>query len=279
MQLASHRYGKQQVRVLRLSRDGDRRDVVEITVDVLLEGVFERSYLSDDNSQIVPTDTVKNTIQALAQDLLRDSIEEFAIGLGRHFLNKYNHITGVQCDIEERIWQRLSVGGEPHSHTFQGRGPERPFTRIRATPEGVSIESGIRDLLLMKATDSAFVGYPKCDFTTLPETTDRILATSIEATWTYSRQPASFRDSNAQALETMIAAFATQFSPSAQRSLYRMADAALRAVPEIKQIALKLPNKHYLLVSLEPFGRENANEIFLPTDEPYGEIEAVVRRD
>src|SRR5207249_3880232 len=150
MQLSSLRYGKQRVRLLRVGRDGDRHNVVELSADLLLEGEFEKSYLGSDNSQVVPTDTIKNTVQALAQDLLRDSIEDFALGLGRHFLEKYPHVTGVNCEITERLWQRMDFEGKPHPHAFLGRGPERPFTRVRSTAEGASMQSGIRELLVMK---------------------------------------------------------------------------------------------------------------------------------
>lgn len=278
MQLFSPRYGKQKVRVLKVTRDGSRHSVTEIMAEVLLEGGFESAYLSDDNSQVVPTDTVKNTIQALAKDHLRESLEEFALFLGRHFLEKYSQISAVNIELVERVWERMETEGKAHPHTFLGRGPERPFTRVRATPEGSSVQSGIRDLLIMKTTESGFVGYPKCEFTTLPETNDRILATSLEATWTYASEPAAYRETNRKILDSMLKVFASNFSPSAQRTLFEMAEAALTAVPEIKQIELKLPNKHYLLVNLSPFGMENANEVFMPTDEPHGEIEASVRR-
>jgi urate oxidase len=277
MDLASPRYGKQRVRVLRVVR-GPRHEVREATVSVLLEGAFEKSYLSDDNSQVVPTDTIKNTIQILAQEHLTGSIEGFGLALGKHFLGRYAHIASVECELSERVWDRVEIGGKPHPHTFLGSSRTEPFACVRSNRgEGVVL-SGVRNLVLMKTTESSFAGYPKCEFTTLAEASDRILATSVEAAWTYGNAPAGYRECNSRILSEMIRVFAETFSPSAQRTLYEMGEAALAAVREIEEITLKLPNKHYLLMNYGPFHRENPGEVFLPTDEPHGEIEATLRR-
>lgn len=281
MRLTGHRYGKARVRVAKVFRDKDRQSIVEIEVTAMLEGDFESSYTakSGDNTKVVPTDTIKNTINVLTKDQLGDEIEEFAIKLGEHFLNSYKQVRTATIDISERDWRRMEFDHQQHSHSFVA-GPEaKRTTRVVCARESETVESGIRDFVILKSTGSGFENYPRDEFTTLPETADRILATSLLATWTYSKKPRSYRAENDRILSVMLKVFANNFSPSAQTTLFQMGSAALEACPEISRIELAMPNKHYLLVDLSKFGRENKNEIFTPTDEPHGQIEAVVTRD
>lgn len=281
MPLASQRYGKERVRVLRVVRgEGRVHDVHEIEAGVLLEGDFADTYITGDNAQVVPTDTIKNTVQVLAQQHLGASPEAFALALGDHFLARYAQISRVRIEIAVRPWDRYSpAGGEPHPHTFTGRTTGTPFTRVEMERDAAArVASGLREVLLLKSTASAFKGYPRCDFTTLPETDDRILATKMAATWTFSGRDADFAAANAAIPAALLTTFAAEFSPSVQRTLLQMGEAALAVAPGITDIQLAMPNKHYLPVNFQPFGRENANEIFLPTDEPHGQIEARVVR-
>jgi urate oxidase len=279
MILAENRYGKQRVRVLKVFRSTGRHAVKELTVSCLLRGNFEAPHLGPDNSPVVPTDTVKNTIHVLARDFLTENSETFALRLADHFLVKYGHITGVEVDLAERVWQRMEIGGQPHAHSFVERGQGTPVVSLQQTRDNLTLASGITGLLVMKTTESGFAGYPQCDFTTLPETADRIMATSIDAQWTYATPGEAGPEPNAVVLEAIQRVFATTWSPSVQRTLFQMGEAALEAVPDLTQVALQLPNKHYLPLDLSRFGRENEGEVFLPTDEPHGQIEAVVRRD
>jgi urate oxidase len=248
-------------------------------VAALLDGDFSGAYLSDDNSQIVPTDTVKNTIQVLAQKHLGAKIEEFALTLGDHFLSRYTQVSRVYLEISSRSWARYTrVDGTPHPHVFIGGAKPTPFSCVERTRNSVQVVSGIRDLLLLKSTASAFVGYPKCEYTTLPETDDRILSTQMEGSWTFSGPDLDFTKANAAITSALLETFAETFSPSVQNTLYLMAGAALQAAPEITDIYLAMPNRHYLPVDFTPFRQENHKEIFLPTDEPHGQIEARVSR-
>jgi urate oxidase len=281
MRLAGHRYGKARVRVAKVFRDRDRQSIVEIEVAAILEGDFESSYTAKagDNSKVVPTDTIKNTINVLAKDQLGHEIEEFAIKLGKHFLKSYQQVRTAAIDISERDWRRMEFDGKEHSHSFVAGADAKRTTRVVCDRDSQTVESGIRDFVILKSTGSGFENYPKDEFTTLPETADRILATSLLATWTYSEKPRSYRARNDKILSVMLKVFANNFSPSAQTTLFQMGSAALEACPEISRIELAMPNKHYLLADLSKFGRENKNEIFTPTDEPHGQIEAVVTRD
>jgi urate oxidase len=276
--LVSHRYGKARVRVLKILRKGTTHTIKDIEAAALLQGEFESSYTAGDNSKVVPTDTIKNTIHVLAKENLGDEIERFAIYLAEHFLKKYPQVHSVQIDIGERDWRRMEIAGRPHPHSFASGGEARMFARAVCGRDSRTIQSGIRDLLILKSNGSGFENYPKDEFTTLRETSDRILATSFSATWTFENLPKNFRSANESILSAMLKVFAENFSPSAQTTLFQMGEAALAACPEIGRIDLVMPNKHCLLIDLSPFRMENKNEVFVPTDEPHGQIEASVTR-
>jgi urate oxidase len=281
MQLASQRYGKDRVRVLRVRREpGGRQSVHEVEASVALEGDFAGAYLSDDNSSIVATDTMKNTVHVLAQQHLGDVLEDFALALARHFLAKYAQVQKAAVQLVSRPWDRyVTMDGASHPHTFTGRTTAQPTARVESTRHGAEVlRSGVRDVLVLKSTASAFEGYPRCDYTTLPETRDRILATRLEATWTFNSGATNFTKANDLILSALLETFAREFSPSVQNTLFLMGGAALKATPDIADVHLAMPNKHYLPINLKPFGLENHNEIFLPTDEPHGQIEAQITR-
>ena len=278
--LTAHRYGKARVRVLKILRDGDVHTIKEIDVMAMLHGDFDSSYTAakGDNTKVVPTDTIKNTINVLAKEHLGEEIERFALTLSEHFLKRYAQVHGTEIEIAERGWNRMEISGRSHPHSFRASDEARKFTRIVGNKDAQTVQSGIRNLVILKSTASGFENYPKDEFTTLPETADRILATSFSATWTYAKAPANYDTAHAAILEAMLKVFAETYSPSAQTTLFQMAEAALVVCAEIARIDLAMPNKHYLLINLSPFGRENKNEIFVPTDEPHGQIEASVTR-
>lgn len=279
MKLISHRYGKARVRVLKVFRHGERHEVKEVGVSVGLEGDFESSYTRADNSLVVPTDTLKNTVYALAKEKLGDEIEPFGLALGQLLLDRYPQVTQAIVRVDEQRWERMTVDGKLHTHSFAGGGRARPFAIATCSRGATSIESGVEDLSLLKSAGSGFAGYVKDEMTTLPETRDRILSTTLSADWHFARAPASYAQPNREALEAMLKVFATRYSPSVQATLFEMAQAALEAVPELDRVRLSMPNKHCLLVNLAPFDLENANEIFVPTEEPHGQIEATVSRE
>lgn len=279
MKLLANRYGKARVRVLKILRDGPVHTLKDVDVTALLEGDFAASYTDEDNSKVVPTDTIKNTINVLAKQHLGEEIERFAVVLGQHFLKRYEQAQKAHIDISEMNWQRMEIGGKPHPHSFTAGNDAKTWTRVVCVRGSEIIESGIRDIVILKSTGSGWAGYPKCEFTTLPETDDRILATRFEARWSWSSIPGSYRAANESILRAMLEVFANNYSTSAQATVYQMGEAALKTCAEISRIDLAMPNKHYLLINLSPFNLENKNEVFVPTDEPHGQIEGTVVRD
>jgi urate oxidase len=277
--LTGHRYGKARVRVLKVLRDGPVHSLKDLEVAARLKGNFESSYTSGDNTKVVPTDTIKNTINIFARQHLGPEIERFGLILAEHFLTRYKQVREAEVEILERRWERLTVDGERHPHSFQAGSESRMFAQITCDRTRKTVRSGIRNLVILKSTGSGFENYPKDEFTTLPETADRILATSFSSTWTFKEQPDNYNRTNEAILAAMLKVFANNYSPSAQTTLFQMGEAALGACAEISELDLAMPNKHCLLINLAPFGLENKNEVFVPTDEPHGDIVATVMRD
>jgi urate oxidase len=277
--LTQHRYGKSRVRVMKVLRDGPVHTVKELDVAIALSGDFEGSYTRGDNSKVVPTDTMKNIVHVLAYRELGRQTEVFAKKLAEHMLVSYAQVLRVELDIKERQWQRLHVGGEPHPHSFDGSSRTVATVKVVAEQGGLVMESGLSDLLILKSTASGFEGYPKCEFTTLPEARDRIFATSLTASWRWSAVPEDYSEANRRILRAFIEPFAMRYSPSVQTTLFQMAESALNACDAIDQVRLAAPNKHCLTIPLERFGIERNSDVFLPTDEPHGQIEAVVSRE
>ena len=279
MKLIHHNYGKARVRVLKVFRAGKIHSLKELEVQVMLQGDFDASFTRADNRLVVATDSIKNTVNVFAKEKLGRENEVFGVALGEHFLNTYPQVKRVEVTLSEHGWSRISAGGKPHSHGFQAKGGGRPLAKIVSTAEGTGIESGIEDLLILKTTASAFKNFVRDKLTTLPETDDRIFATKLKAMWTYKAKPVGYARANKKILDALLKVFAKNFSPSVQATLFQMGQAALRAVPEISKISIALPNRHCLLIDLKPFGLANKSELFVPTDEPHGQIEGTVARD
>lgn len=271
--LTADTYGKSRVRLMKLARRADRHDLKEITFQILFRGDFKSCYETGDNSKILPTDTIKNTVYALARkhDIVR--IEEFAQHLIAHFLKNNPQVSEVRVDMTEHLWSRIS----PAAFT---RDSQKRTAIVTGSRDRVTIEAGIDDLVILKSSGSAFAGYIKDPYTTLKETHDRIFATAVRATWRYSAGPVDFNECWEGIRRTMLDTFAGHESLSVQHTLHAIGQQVLRAFPAVAEIQLTMPNKHALLVDLSPFGLDNPNEVFLPIDDPSGYIEArLVRRD
>jgi urate oxidase len=275
--LGQNNYGKSEVRLVKVKRDTDRHELRDLTVDVALEGGFEAAHVRGDNTGLLATDTMRNTVYALAKDHLTRSIEEFGLKLVDHFLEAGPTVERARVRIAEHSWTRIEVNGRGHEHSFV-RGSGERIAMVRGEAGGTRVKAGIDDLLVLKTTNSGWEGFLRERFTTLPETDDRILATKITANWTYGDANVDFdrlwHGVRGQILET----FTDHYSPSVQNTLYRMGEAVLEAFTEIQKIHLSLPNKHHLLYDVERFGMENEGEIFHATSEPYGLIEGTVER-
>ena len=272
-------YGKARVRLMKVERKGERHELQNITVKIAFEGAFTEVHTVGDNSRVLPTDTMKNTVYTLAHQTREiEEIETFGMRLADYFLMNNSQVTRAIIEIAEHDWTRITVGGEPHQHSFVKGGDEKRTAIISAARDGVTVESGIENLIVLKTTKSGFVGYIKDQYTTLPETTDRIFATSIKAVWRYANTDAATGDAWRSARQTILETFAAHDSLSVQHTLYAMGETVLEKFSDIAEISFSLPNIHCLPIDFTRFGLENDNRIFVPTDEPHGLIEARLSR-
>jgi urate oxidase len=275
-ELTWNRYGKSSVRLLKVRRAAAVHEIVDLTLAVALEGAFEAVYTDGDNASCLSTDAMKNTVYAFARQDPIAHVEAFASRLAGHFALTPG-VTRVRIDAVEHPWTRLTVGTQPHPHAFARAGSEEWSTAVTLSDGTASVESGLRGLVVLKTAGSAFSGFLRDQYTTLPETRDRLLGTSMTATWRYASGFADYgaRDAIRGAL---VETFAVHKSESVQHTLHAMGDAALAVCNGVEEIAISLPNRHYLLADLQAFGLENPGEVFVPTDQPYGLIEARLSR-
>jgi urate oxidase len=277
--LAENKYGKSRVRLVQVKRRGDRHDFREWTVEILFTGDFESCFVDGDNRNILPTDTMKNTVYSLARESSQTCMEEFADELAEFFLDHNPQLSTTRVSISEKIWERVVVEGKPHPTTFVQSGAELQISEISLARDGASsVWAGLENLVIMKTAGSEFAGFLKDSLTTLPESTDRLLGTALRARWKYSAMDVSFRTLRKSIRQILISVFAGHTSKSVQHTMYAMGEAVLEQIPEIEEIELNMPNRHCLLVDLSRFGQDNPNEIFVPVDEPHGYIEARIRR-
>lgn len=271
-------YGKSRVRLVQLTRGDDRHDLRDLTVAIRFQGQYDESYTTGDNSGVLPTDTMKNTVYALAAAAPPAQPETFGLTLARHFLDRNPRLERVGVDLTERPWARIRSSGRDDPHAFVGRGPDARTARVLVDRATTTVSGGVADLVILKSSRSAFTGFIQDNLTTLPETTDRILATSLTATWRYGSTEVDFGPAWDIVRQTLLEAFAAHDSASVQHTMYAMGEAVLARAPDVVDIRLVMPNKHHLPVDLSPFGLENRNEIFVATDEPFGLIEATIAR-
>ncbi|MEV6443467.1 factor-independent urate hydroxylase [Amycolatopsis sp. NPDC051716] len=277
--LGPNQYGKAEVRLVTVRRDGPVHHLKDLTVSTSLRGELAATHLTGDNAGVLATDTQKNTVYAFAKEAPVGEIEDFGLRLARHFTGTQENITGARVKIDEHGWDRIAVGGEPHDHAFSRSGDERRTTAVTVRDGRAWVVSGIDGLTLLKSTGSEFHGFPRDEYTTLAETGDRILATAVTAKWRYQGEDLDWASSHREIRRVMLETFATKHSLSLQQTLYAMGSAVLEARPEVAEVRLSLPNKHHFLVDLSPFGLKNDNEVFYAADRPYGLIEGTILRD
>jgi urate oxidase len=281
--LGQNQYGKAETRVVRVVRDGDVHHIKDLNVSVALSGDLADVHRRGDNTGVLPTDTMKNTVYAFAKKYGIATAEHFGIGLARHFVSSQETIRTARIRIEEYAWERIETGREAR-HSFVRTGQETRTAQIHYDGHAWEVLSGLRDLTVMNSTDSEFHGYVKDAYTTLPEARDRVLATDVHARWRHgwndaARPEPDWDAAYAGARADLLAAFAETYSLSLQQTLYAMGARVIERRPGIAEIRLSLPNKHHFLVDLAPFGLTNDNEVYFAADRPYGLIEATVLRD
>jgi len=280
--LGANSYGKSGIRLVQVSRRGDRHEVQDLMVAVRLEGDFGAAHLAGDNAAVLPTDTMKNTVYAMAAAPGRslEPIEVFALRLARHFVETHAPVSRARVEISERPWERIEAAGRPHGSAFRRPGGEARLAAATATRGGEpAIEAGVENVVILKTSRSGFAGFARDRFTTLHDTDDRLLATALRAIWSYMAPELSFAALRAGIRQTLLETFAEHESRSVQHTLYAMGEAVLERHAEVRAIRLTMPNKHHLPVDLTPLGLPNDNSIFVATEEPFGLIEATIVRN
>ncbi len=291
-ELTSNSYGKERVRLTKVVRtqSGDGgppvHHVYEYTVHIMLYGDFDRVYTHDDNGPCVPTDTMRNTVYAIARQNSFSSPEEFGELVTARFIKRFDHIYAVDVDIAAQRWKRIDIDGAPHPHAFEKEHGERT-AKVERRREGsgseVSVSGGVSGMEIFKSSGSGFSGFYKDEYTTLPETDDRILASTVDASWRYLPGTDSAATDVGGAWDTIhdtiARVFAEHDSPSLQATLWEMGKAVLAAVPAVESISFSMPNQHHILFDLDKLGMDNPNEIFYGTDSPFGIITGTVSRE
>lgn len=276
--LGDNRYGKAEVHLVRVDRGAARHGLTDVTVSVSLSGELADVHLRGDNSNVLTTDAQKNTVFAFAADGV-GQIEEFGLRLGRHFVASQPAIDRAEVRLTEQPWDRIEGSDGPAPHSFARNGTCLRTARVCVTADAAEVVSGLTGLTLLNTTDSEFWGFAKDRYTTLAETTDRILATAVDAQWRHLAVDGDFGKSYPDVRRLLGSAFAETYSYSLQQTLYAMGERVLAAHPGIAEIRLSLPNKHHFLVDLSPHGVDNADTVYYAADRPYGLIEGTVTRD
>ncbi|WP_347977540.1 factor-independent urate hydroxylase [Microbacterium sp. ProA8] len=282
--LGPNKYGKAENRLVRIYRDAPRHEIVDLSVTSQLRGAaLASSFLEGDNAMIVATDTQKNTAFAFAKEHGIPSPEEYLLTLGDHFVSAFDWIEGGLWQAEQYEWERILVDGVPHDHSFVRKGQGTRLATVQKIDGATHVTGGVKDLTVLKSTGSEFSGFPRDRYTTLPEATDRIMATSVTGRWRFLPDAVAagidYNGLYAEVLGVLLSTFATVHSLALQQTLFAMGKAAIEARPEIAEVRFAMPNKHHFAYDLSPFGLENPNEVFYAADRPYGLIEGTVVRD
>lgn len=282
--LGANKYGKAENRIVRIHRDTPRHEIVDLNVTSQLRGAaLVDSYLTGDNALVIATDTQKNTAFAFAKQHGVPSPEEYLLALADHFVSGFEWIEGGLWQAEQYEWERILVDGQPHDHSFVRRGQATRLAAVQVVDGATHVTGGVKDLTVLKSTGSEFAGFPRDRYTTLVETDDRIMATSVTGRWRYLPEAvAAGIDYNALYADVsavLLSTFATVHSLALQQTLFAMGKAVIEARPEIAEVRFAMPNKHHFLCDFTPFGLENPGEVFYAADRPYGLIEGTITRD
>jgi urate oxidase len=278
--LGFNSYGKSRVRLTKVVRRGPVHELFEIDADVQLQGAFERAYTHGDNRDVIATDSIKNTVYVLAKEHAFTSVEQFAGIVANHFIQTYPQVSGATVELKQAAWQRIAVDGKPHDHAFTSAGPQRRLARATLQRDGmVVIVGGVLDLVVLKTTASEWRDFVTDRYRTLKDTADRIMATKVNAEWTYTDPAADYNAAFDAINNAILTTFAVTHSLGVQQTIMAMGNAALAACGAIGSINFTLPNLHRIPFNLEPFGLKFDNDIYVATDEPHGLICGVVTRE
>ncbi|KUF07674.1 factor-independent urate hydroxylase [Leucobacter sp. G161] len=278
--LGENQFGKAENHLVRVTKDGDRHTIEDLTVVSQLHGDFASAYYEGNNEHVVPTDTQKNTVFAFAKAGV-GSPEDFLLRLGQHFVDDFEWVSGGRWGARQVSWDRIEVDGKGHDHSFYrgGSGGETRTAVVKIDGDSKYVISGLQDLSVLKTTQSGFVGFPVDQYTTLAETTDRILATSVTARWLYNTVDVDFNATFDSVKKILLETFTNHYSRALQETQYLMGKAVMEAHPEIDEIKFSMPNLHHFVVDFTPYEMENDNEVFWAAHSPYGLIEGTLRRE
>ena len=277
IELASNRYGKAAIRIVRVGRDSTPHRLRDVTVAVALEGDFAAAHTDGDNSLVVATDTMKNTAYAFAAEYLTGPIEAYATALAGHFL-QFDQVDRAIVNVRENDWRSIDAGGTKAEGAFLRSSEGTRVATVAVGRDETVVEAGIEDLVVMKTTRSAFSGFPRDRFTTLADTEDRLMATKLTAIWTYGAPEFDFDAVWSAVRATLLEVFAEHDSESVQHSIWIMGKAMLERHDELDEVRMVLPNLHHWTVDLGQFGIDNDRLVYVSTTEPHGLIEATIRR-
>src|ERR1700720_3392848 len=276
--LAENNYGSSRIRLLRVSKQQGRHDVREIALSIRFEGDFEAAHVQGDNRKILPPDTMKNTVYALARQHSIEPPENFGLHIIEHFLTYNPQVTRVLIEWRESIWAHIPHGGKLHPSAFARAGNEKRTSLLAGTREGTQVRSGIENLVVLKTTNSAFEDFKKDPYTTLQEEGERILSTVVSADWLYTEEGAEFGPLWHGVRQMLLETFAEHDSKSLLHTLYAMGEAILNNFENVGEIHLSLPSKQFHPADLAPLGMDNPGTVFLPADEPQAIIEATLKK-
>lgn len=277
--LGKNQYGKAENRVVRIYRDSPRHEIRDLNVSTCLRGDFSGAHLTGDQSQVLPTDTQKQTAYAYAKQPGITTIEEYGLALARHFVDDVEPVTAARIEIDEYAWERVVVDGTEHDHTWIRKGQETRTAAVTVDADGAWIVGGLKDLVILKSTGSEFAGFLTDEYTVLEPTHDRVMATSLIAQWRFTTTDVDWDAIYTGVKARMVEQFAVLQSKALQQTLFHMGKAVLESYPVIAEVRLSAPNKHHFVYDLSRFGLENNNEVFHADDRPYGLIQATVTRD
>jgi urate oxidase len=276
--LGKNQYGKAENRVVRIYRDTPRHEIHDVNVSTCLRGDFSAAHLTGDQSDVLPTDTQKQTAYAYAKEKGLTSIEEYGLALARHFVHDVEPVQGARIELDEYAWERAVVDGAEHDHTFIRKGQEVRTAAVTVDDDGEWVVGGLKDLVILKSTGSEFAGFLSDPYTILEPTHDRVMATSLVAQWRFTSTDVNWDEVYAGVKTQLVKQFAVVQSLALQQTLYHMGKAVLEQFPQLAEVRLSAPNKHHFVYDLSPFGLDNPGEVFHADDRPYGLIQATVTR-
>ncbi|WP_161880599.1 factor-independent urate hydroxylase [Deinococcus alpinitundrae] len=277
VKMGDNNYGKADVRLFKVFRAQPRHEIKDVWVRVAMRGDFDAAHVSGDNTGLLATDTVRNTIYGLAVDGLTSSVEAFGKHLIRHFVNQGPKVESATAYFTEHQWGRMHANGAEHNHSFVRQMPKHTAV-VEGDGETFTVTSGIEELFILKTTQSGWEGYHKEEFTTLPETNDRILATVVSSKWEYQVDECDYDDVWQRVYTSLLDTFTDHYSHSMQATLYKIGETVLTRCPEISRIYFSFPNRHHIQYNTERHGVQNPKSVFHADAEPYGQIEGWVER-